>query len=120
LVASDLDNHTGGEMVLAISDAQRGSAQLVQGKFRGTVVCWGTSPFWVGRDRGSLETAQQNPTLFPGEIRNGFYWVPPPGGGTPQPISIPWDGEVYVLNGKGPGDISPMAIFIELVPECAS
>jgi hypothetical protein len=107
-------------MVVAINDTNRGKAQLVQGQFRGTVVCWGTSPFWVGRDPQGLETAQSNPTVFPGEIRNGFYWVPAPGGGSPQPLSIPWDGPVYVLNGKGPGDLSPMAIFIEMVNECAS
>lgn len=76
---------------------------------KGYIVCWGFAPFWVGQSRQALENLQTTPAGgFNLEVRDGIYIsgnaTAALASASPVPVWIPWDGEVWVLNGGAPGD----------------
>ena len=85
-------------------------------------MCWADFPFWIGSAKSSLESVIANPQSGSNyEVRDGIYCniAAAPPTNSPLPVIIPgWNGDVYVLNGKGSLDNPVNAIRVMLLPAC--
>ena len=85
----------------------------------GWLIIQSYSPIWV-----STNPALANPQPFPQntnlELRDGVYvdCFYESINGRPQPVVLPWNGPVYVLNGKGAADNVLNAANIQIVQPC--
>lgn len=81
---------------------------------------WGHFPFWVGKDRASLESPQPNPTPANLEVRDGMYIANNPAiSGIIKPVTIPWSGQVWVLNsGLMPGESLSNIVIVDVETPC--
>ncbi len=105
-------------MVVSFDENSQGRAQRVSGPFKGWVIISALSNIWIGLDRSGLETVLAPPAAgFNVEIRDGQYVQALPAF---QPLVLPWNGEVWLLNGTatGAGDSVVNAAFITLMPNC--
>lgn len=107
-------------MKVRFDNTNRSLAVLVASGVRGFVVIWGFAPFWVGSSRAALENLEPPPAGgFNLENRDGMYIttaVTPTG--SVLPTILPWNGDVYVLNGNGAGDQVNNLVNIMVVNQC--
>ena len=106
-------------MVIDFTPDSSGKAVLVAQAFNGWLIVWGVNPFWVGKDKASLESPSRGPTGSNVQKIDGVYIPSPSGGATSTiPLALPWNGDVYVMNGKGALDNGVNSIFITFSPLC--
>ncbi len=102
-------------MITQFGPANNGKAQLVCSNFNGQLAIWALAPFWLSGVKQVEQTAGGPPGGFNNEIRDGIYIVPPLNG-VIQPI--PWNGDVYILNGLGPGDNTFNVVVVQPQKPC--
>jgi len=105
-------------MTVSFNQDSQGKAQRISGPFKGWVVISALANVWIGTDRGGLESLQAPPAAgFNIEIRDGQYIQALPAF---QPLALPWNGEVWILNGTAPGagDSEVNVAFVHLMPNC--
>lgn len=105
-------------MVISFDENSQGRAQKASGTFKGWVIISSLSNVWIGLDRSALEGVIPPPAAgFNIELRDGQYIQALPNF---QPTILPWNGEVWVLNGTatGAGDSVVNAVFVTLMPNC--
>lgn len=106
-------------MNVYFNDTTRGKAQVVAASFRGQIIAWGFAPFWLSTSR---QVENLGPTPAGGanfEARDGLYITTLMINGQGAFNGpMPWDGDVYVMNGTGANDQLTNVVNILLVPEC--
>lgn len=106
-------------MIQIFDATMRGKAQYL-GTVKGYIAVWGFAPFWVGQSRQALENLQTPPAGgFNIEVRDGLYIsgdaVSTPTS-SPTPVWLPWNGDVYVLNGSGALDQATNVAEVTAIP----
>jgi hypothetical protein len=102
--------YIGGEMVVKFDASSSGAGPIAQFATSvpkgGLLKIWGFFPFWIGKTNVGLQSPMPNPTAANLEVRDGFYVSNNPAiSGKIEPIVIPWDGELWILNsGLAPGE----------------
>lgn len=94
-----------------------GKAQLVATGVKGFITVWGLAPFWIS-DTPNVQNTQPSPDGgFNIELRDGIY-IAGYDPAKPNPLVLPWNGSIYVLNGGAAGDSKTNAVFVMVVSEC--
>ncbi len=94
-------------------------AQPAAKKVDGWVTVWGFAPFWVGDDIQDLQTEGSTPGgAFNFENRLGHYIIPDPL--DLRPVTFPWKGDLWILNGNAPGDQPFNVVIVQTINQCAS
>lgn len=109
---------------ISFTPDNRNLAQPAAKAVDGWVTVWGFAPFWIGDDIQDLQTAGSAPGgAFNLENRLGHYIIPanPAAGGAAfQPVTFPWKGDLWVLNGEAAGDQPFNVVIVQVVNQCAT
>lgn len=107
---------------ISFTPENRNLAQPAAKAVDGWVTVWGFAPFWIGDDIQDLQTAGSAPGgAFNLENRLGHYISNDPTiSGEIRPVTFPWKGDLWVLNGSAPGDQPFNVVIVQVVNQCAT
>lgn len=114
----------GDPMVIRFDSSSSGAGPTAQFFAKvppgGLIKAWGFFPFWIGKTQAGLQSPNPNPTPTNLEVRDGFYISNNPAiSGRIDPVVIPWEGEVWVLNsGLAPNESLSNIVVIDMEKPC--